>query len=71
MLELPQIRRRAFGIRIYALCMSGQTYQAQRLVRSAQIATGKGAPDAPPPFWIWMKKTFGLDVIVDERGSQG
>jgi spermidine synthase len=69
--ELPEIRGRAFGLRIYALCMSGKTDLARRLVREAQIATEKGAPGAPPPFWVWMKNTFGLDVIVDNRAPQG
>jgi hypothetical protein len=68
--ELPGIRRPAFGLQIYALCMSGQIHEAQRLVRAAQVSTEKGAPDVPMPFWIWMKNTFGLDVIVPDRAPQ-
>jgi spermidine synthase len=67
--QLPQIRNRAFGLLVYALCMSGRTIEAQSLVRSAQVTTGNGAPGDPPPFWIWMKNTFGIDVIVDDRPS--
>jgi spermidine synthase len=64
--QLPEIRNRAFGLQIYALCMSGQTRQAQHLVRTLQVSTDKGAAGEPVPFWVWMKNKFGLDVIVNE-----
>jgi hypothetical protein len=66
----PQVRENAFRLRIYALCMSGQIGQAQRLAqeRFAQLLMRakeppvKSAAEIPlPPFWMWMQKTFGID----------
>jgi spermidine synthase len=68
---LPQLRETAFRLRIYALCMAGQTVQAQQVAqeRLAQLLKSKGLTAdslkkaAPPPFWLWMKKTFGIDPL--------
>jgi hypothetical protein len=65
----PSIRSKAFALRVYALCMSGRTGEAQRAVhqRVAQTLDEKGfAPDAlvdanAAPFWPWMKQTFGIE----------
>jgi spermidine synthase len=66
--QLPEVSDNAFALHIYALCMSGQTRQAEDLTREpfAQFlrATGQSGavPDASlPPYWRWMKKTFGID----------
>ena len=54
----------AFALQIYALCMSGLIEEAQELMRAAwtQSLQDRGVSDAPlPPFWMWMKDTFGVD----------
>lgn len=54
----------AFALQIYALCMSGLIEEAQELMRAAwaQSLRDRGVSDAPlPPFWMWMKDTFGVD----------
>ncbi len=43
---------RIFTLRLYALCMAGQTAEAQRLVDE------RGGP--MPKAWPWLKETFGL-----------
>jgi predicted membrane-bound spermidine synthase len=70
--QLPQLREDAFRLHIYALCMSGQTRLAQQLARErlALLLTEKGLKvDSMketdlPPFWLWMKKTFGIDPLA-------
>lgn len=66
----PRVRDNAFRLRIYALCISGQIGQAQRLAQerfaqllmSAKTPPVKSAAEIPlPPFWAWMQKTFGID----------
>jgi spermidine synthase len=78
--QLPQLRENAFRLRIYALCMSGQIAQAESLAkeRFAQLLmTAKEVPvnsaaEIPlPPFWEWMKKTFGIDPRVGAPIPQG
>ncbi len=66
--QLPEVSDNAFALHIYALCMSGQIRQAEDLTREpfAQFlrATGHAGavPDASlPPYWRWMKETFGID----------
>src|SRR5258706_2033708 len=56
--SLPHRRKEVFEYRIYALCMSGQKDLAQRLAheRRAEIETSF--------FWLWMKKTFGIDPKI-------
>jgi spermidine synthase len=59
----------AFALYIYALCMAGQTDEAQELIRGPweQSLTAQGldarsaAHVALPPFWAWMRETFGID----------
>jgi hypothetical protein len=68
----PELRDEAFRFRIYALCMSGQTDQAQHLaqVRLAQLLKEKNLTAGSiketdlPPFWGWMKKTFGINPLT-------
>ena len=54
----------AFALETYALCMAGMCGDAQDLMRAAwqQSLNDRGVSDAPlPPFWVWMKETFGVD----------
>ncbi len=59
----------AFALHIYALCMSGQTAEAQELIRGPWeqslrdrgVSAAAMADAALPPFWVWMKETFGID----------
>jgi hypothetical protein len=63
----------AFALYIYALCMAGQISEAQELIHepwqqslAAQGFDGRAAEHAPlPPFWAWMKETFGIDPRVE------
>jgi spermidine synthase len=66
------ISQNAFRLRTYALAMSGQTGEAQRLAQesiSQFLAQRKLSAEAIqlPPFWLWMKKTFGIDPL--SRGA--
>jgi spermidine synthase len=64
-----QTGENAFALHVYALCMAGQTRRAQEIVRAPweQSVRERGEDpesmaDAPlPPFWVWMKDTFGID----------
>jgi hypothetical protein len=66
--ELPELWPPAFRLRVYALCMSGRTDDAQTVAeeRSAQISDDASGR----PFWVWMKKTFGVDPLAKTRSSQ-
>jgi hypothetical protein len=52
--------------------MSGQTDEAQHLaqLRLAQLLKEKGTHAESlketdlPPYWVWMKKTFGIDPLA-------
>jgi spermidine synthase len=69
---MPELRDQAFRLRIYALCMEGQTTQAQQIAHEhlAQFLSAKGLTIESlketdlPPYWIWMKKTFGIDLLT-------
>ena len=62
----------AFALYIYALCMSGQTDLAQELIRGPWeqslrdrgVSAGSPSEPALPPFWLWIKETFGIDPRV-------
>jgi spermidine synthase len=64
---------KAFELHVYALCMSGQTTRAQELSRGAWeqflgdrgVKAGSMSDAVLPPFWLWMKETFGIDPRVD------
>jgi len=70
--QFPDLREDAFRFHIYALCMSGQTQLAQQLAheRLKLILSAKGLKAESmkesdlPPFWLWMKETFGIDPLV-------
>jgi hypothetical protein len=59
----------AFALHVFALCMANQIDEAREVVRApfdafrqARGLTAGPVPDsALPPFWLWMKRTFGLD----------
>jgi hypothetical protein len=65
----PSLRSKAFAFRIYALCMSGRTAEAQQAVyqRVARALDDRElTPDSltdsnPMSFWPWMKQTFGIE----------
>ena len=59
------VRSQAFGFRVYALSMSGQLSEAQRLVSERA-----GSVDGSAPFWIWIQETFGLRVGASD-GTTG
>ena len=59
----------AFALHVYALCMAGQTREAQALIRGPWeeslrqrgLDAASAAHETLPPFWVWMKETFGID----------
>jgi predicted membrane-bound spermidine synthase len=51
-------RRDAFRLRIYALCLAGRLDEAARLATSRYA---ERAPSSLPPFWAWLRDTFGVD----------
>ena len=62
--DAASIANNAFALETYALCMAGLAADAQDLMRAAwqQSLSDRGVSDAPlPPFWVWMKETFGVD----------
>jgi hypothetical protein len=78
--QLPQVRQEAFRLAVYALAMSGRIDQAQKMAQerfSQLLMTAKGpAVKSPgeiplPPFWQWMKETFGIDPRVTAPVPQG
>ncbi len=52
------LRRDAFRLRVYALCLAGRVEEAERL---AEVRYAERAPASLPPFWGWMRDTFGID----------
>ncbi len=76
---LPQLRQDAFRFRIYALCMSGQVVQAQslaqeqlaQLLSEKHLGVGSLNEASLPPFWLWMKKTFGIDPLMSAHVPTG
>lgn len=72
---VTELRAEAFQLRIYALCMSGQADQAQHLAQerlTENLDTGGLTPgslnDASVSrFWLWIKKTFGIDPLTSVR----
>ena len=66
----------AFALHIYALCMAGECGQAQALIREPWLQSLRDRGVRPesmansplPPFWMWMKETFGIDPrLTDAR----
>ena len=59
----------AFALHVYALCMAGETREAEELTKAPfrqSLSAGGVSPDSVrqaslPPFWLWMKETFGID----------
>jgi hypothetical protein len=59
----------AFALQVYALCMSGRIPDAQELIRGPWqeslrrrgIDAATASREPLPPFWMWMKETFGID----------
>ncbi|HUK56538.1 MAG TPA: spermidine synthase [Nitrospiria bacterium] len=69
--QVPEFQELAFRLRIYALCMSGRTRQAQQLAEEhlVKIFTANGMDRKSmdkvrlEPFWSWMKQAFGIDPL--------
>jgi len=67
--QLPEVSDNAFALHIYALCMAGETRQAEELTTGPfrqSLSAGGVSPESVrqaslPPFWLWMKETFGID----------
>jgi hypothetical protein len=59
----------AFALHVFALCMANQIDEAREVVRApfdaflqaSGLPAGSVPDSALPPFWLWMKRTFGLD----------
>ena len=59
----------AFALHMYALCMAGACGRAQSLIREPWLQSLRDRGVSPesmatsplPPFWTWMKETFGID----------
>jgi spermidine synthase len=70
--QAKELNENAFILRIYALCMSGKTVEAQRFVQERfgqmigkrGLTVGSIRETSLPPVWLWMKKTFGIDPLV-------
>jgi hypothetical protein len=62
----------AFALHMYALCMAGECGRAQLLIREPWLQSLRDRGVSPesmansplPPFWMWMKETFGIDPRV-------
>jgi len=72
--DSPELQRLAIRYRVYALYMAGDRRQAQQIARQrllfiyrqeeARLKKMGVTPPARiqlPPFWLWMKKNFGID----------
>ncbi len=64
----PEVRDNAFVLYIYALCMSGQVGEAQKLASEAWESAGLAKDSTLAPFWVWMKETFGIDPSRPQVG---
>jgi predicted membrane-bound spermidine synthase len=59
----------AFALHMYALCMAGECDRVQTLIREPWLQSLRERGIKPeamansplPPFWTWMKETFGID----------
>jgi hypothetical protein len=59
----------AFAVYVYALCMSGRLDEARAAIREPweQSLRDRGIPAAKaaltplPPYWDWIRATFGVD----------
>ena len=59
----------AFALHVYALCMAGQTLggagsdprAVEESLRQRGLDAASAAHETLPPFWVWMKETFGID----------
>jgi spermidine synthase len=52
-----------FRLRLYALCLSGNTGRARQLARERTVRDGSPVGGVQSPFWAWMKQTFGVDLL--------
>jgi predicted membrane-bound spermidine synthase len=69
----------AFALHMYALCMAGECGHAQALIREPWLQSlrdrgvkPESMASAPlPPFWTWMKETFGIDPRLTSEATPG
>ena len=67
----------AFALHMYALCMAGECGRAQSLIREPWLQSLRDRGVRPesmansplPPFWMWMKETFGIDPRITDAES--
>jgi hypothetical protein len=65
--EDPALRRDAFRLRVYSLCLAGRVDLAQRLASERYRLRGDSpSDDKLPPFWVWMVTTFDVDPRARE-----
>jgi hypothetical protein len=69
----------AFALHMYALCMAGECDRAQALIREPWLQSLRDRSVRPeamansplPPFWMWMKETFGIDPRLASEAAPG
>jgi spermidine synthase len=69
----------AFALHMYALCMAGECGRAQSLIREPWLQSLRDRGVSPesmatsplPPFWTWMKETFGIDPRLTSEAALG
>lgn len=68
----PEIRRDAFRLRIYALCMAGDRETAQTLARDRYASHGaqSAGPRKLPAYWSWLSEIFALDLEIAEVANR-
>jgi spermidine synthase len=60
--EDPGLRRDAFRLRVYSLCLAGEIDRARVLASERYGLRGESPANAKlPPFWQWMLTTFDVD----------
>jgi len=72
--DFPDLQGEAYRYRVYALYMAGDRIQAQQVARQRllfiyrqeearlkKMGVTQPARIQIPPFWLWMKKNFGID----------
>jgi spermidine synthase len=72
--DFPDLQREAYRYRVYALYMAGDRIQAQQVARQRllyiyrqeearlkKLGVTQPVRIQMPPFWLWMKKNFGID----------
>jgi hypothetical protein len=61
-------RRDLFRLRVYALCLAGRVVEAESLAR---VRYSDRSPGSLPPFWGWLRTTFGVDPSAADTAAAG